>query len=147
MALQFTEQESTVSAVCQGFIGPGISGEALLIFNDSSFKNIAELMKYRGDIDEHIELELLMDTANILIGACLQGISDQLDINLSQGHPVVLGQHVVISDLIKSNKQWRKTLSIEIAYSIENKGVDCDLLLLFTEDCINTLKERISYII
>jgi chemotaxis protein CheY-P-specific phosphatase CheC len=147
MALQFTEKESTVSAVCQGFIGPGISGEALLIFNDSSFKNIAELMKHKGDIDEHIELELLMDTANILIGACLQGISDQLDINLSQGHPVVLGQHIVISDLIKKNKQWRKTLSIEIAYSIENKGVNCDLLLLFTEDCIGKLKERISYII
>lgn len=147
MALQFTEQESTVSGVCQGFIGPGLSGEALLIFNDSSFKNIAELMKYKGEIDEHIELELLMDTANILVGACLQGISDQLDINLSQGHPVVLGQHVVISDLIKSNKQWAKTLSIEIEYSIENKGVNCDLLLLFTEDCIDTLKERISYII
>jgi len=147
MALQFTERESTISAVCQGFIGPGLSGEALLIFSDSSFANIAELMQYHGVIDEHVELELLMDTANILIGACLQGISDQLDINLSQGHPVVLGQHIVISDLIKNNKQWKKTLSIEIAYSIENRGVNCDLLLLFTEDCIDTLKERISYII
>jgi len=147
MALQFAEQESTVSSVCQGFIGPGLSGEALLIFNDSSFKNIAELMKYKGNIDDHVELELLMDTANILVGACLQGISDQLDISLSQGHPVVLGQHVNISELIKNDKPWNKTLSIEINYSIENKGVNCDLLLLFTEDCIDTLKERISYIV
>lgn len=147
MALQFTQQASTVSSVCQGFMGPGISGEALLIFNDSSFKNIAELMKFRGKIDDQVELELLMDVANILVGACLQGISDQLDINLSQGHPVVLGQHVNIPDLIKSNKPWNKTLSIEITYSLENKGVDCDLLLLFTEDCIDTLRERISYII
>lgn len=147
MALQFSERESTVSSVCQGFIGPGISGEALLIFNDSSFKNIAELMKYQGEIDDKVELELLMDTANILIGACLQGISDQLDISLSQGHPVVLGQHVFIPDLLKNNKPWSKTLSIEINYSIENKNINCDLLLLFTEDCIDTLKQRISYII
>ena len=147
MALQFAESESMVSSVCQGFIGPGLSGEALLIFNDSSFKNIAKLMKYRGNIDDHVELELLMDIANILVGACLQGISDQLDINLSQGHPVVLGQHVMIPDLIKNDKPWNKTLSIEITYSIENKGIDCDLLLLFTEDCIETLKQRISYII
>lgn len=147
MALQFTQQVSTVSSVCQGFMGPGISGEALLIFNDSSFKNIAELMKFKGQIDDHVELELLMDVANILVGACLQGISDQLDVNLSQGHPVVLGQHVNIPDLIKSDKPWNKTLSIEIAYSLENKGVNCDLLLLFTEDCIDTLRERISYII
>lgn len=147
MALQFAETESTVSSVCQGFIGPGLSGEALLIFNDSSFKNIAELMKYQGEINDHVELELLMDIANILVGACLQGISDQLDINLSQGHPVVLGQHVLIPELIKNNKQWHKTLSIEISYTIENRGVSCDLLLLFTDDCIDTLKQRISYII
>lgn len=147
MALQFAENESTVSSVCQGFIGPGLSGEALLIFNDSSFKNIAQIMKYQGEINENVELELLMDIANILVGACLQGISDQLDISLSQGHPVVLGQHIKIPDLIAKNKQWKKTLSIEITYSIENKGVNCDLLILLTEDCIDTLKQRISYII
>lgn len=147
MALQFSEQESTVSSVCQGFIGPGISGEALLIFNDSSFSNIARLMKYKGNIDDSVELELLMDTANILVGACLQGISDQLDISLSQGHPVVLGQHVQIADLLANDKPWNKTLSIEINYSIENESVNCDLLLLFTEDCIETLKQRISYIV
>ncbi|MET1256616.1 response regulator [Aliikangiella maris] len=147
MALQFAERESTVSSVCQGFIGPGIAGEALLIFNDSSFKNIAELMKYHGHIDDNIELELLMDIANILLGACLQGISDQLDISLSQGHPVVLGQHIKIPDLINHNKRWKKTLAIEISYSIENKAIDCDLLILLTEDCIDTLRQRISYII
>ena len=147
MALQFTEKESTVSSVCQGFIGPGISGEAMLIFNDSSFKNIAELMKYRGKIDDTVELELLMDVSNILLGACLQGIADQLDINLSQGHPVVLGQHVSVPSLIENTKKWHKTLSIEIDYSIENKGVNCDLLILFTEDCLENLKQRISYII
>lgn len=147
MALQFAEQKSTFSAVCQGFIGPGLSGEALLIFNDSSFKNIAELMKYKGALSNQIELELLMDTANILIGACLQGFSDQLDVKLSQGHPIVLGQHVKIPELINTKKQWQKTLSIEINYKIENKGMSCDLLLLFTEDCIESLKQRISYII
>jgi len=146
MALQFSESESTVSSVCQGFIGPGLSGEALLIFNDSSFGDIAKLMKYKGEIDDQVELELLMDTANILVGACLQGISDQLDINLSQGHPVVLGQHVMIPDLVKNNKRWHKTLSIEISYSIENLNINCDLLLLFTEDCIDTIKQRLSYI-
>ena len=146
MALQFSEHKETVSSVCQGFIGPGIAGEALTIFNDSSFENIAKLMKYRGKIDDHAELELIMDVSNILVGACLQGISDQLDISLSQGHPVVLGQHVMIPQLLQDNRRWKKTLSIEINYSIENSGVDCDLLLLFTEDCIDTLKQRISYI-
>ena len=57
-------------------------------------------MKYQGEIDDNVELELLMDIANIIVGACLQGISDQLNINLSQSHPVVLGQHVKIPEPI-----------------------------------------------
>ncbi len=148
MALQFSAQDETVSSVCQGFIGPGLSGEALLIFNDSSFKNIASLMEYNGEINEKIELELLMDIANILVGACLQGISDQLDINLSQGHPIVLGQHLKVKELIDNNvKNWDKALSIEINYRIENKGINCDLLLLFTESCVGPLKKLLKYIV
>jgi len=148
MALQFADQDQTVSSVCQGFIGPDIAGEALLIFNDSSIKNIAELVKYRGELNDNIELELLMDIANLIVGACLQGISDQLNINLSQGHPIVLGQHVKVPELInQSVKHWSKTLSIEINYTIENKAINCDLLLLFTEDSIEPLRRRISYLV
>jgi len=147
MALQFADQQQNVSSVCQGFIGPGIAGEALLIFNDSSFKNIASMIKYQGEIDDNIELELLMDIANIIVGSCLQGISDQLNVNLNQGHPEVLGQHIKISDLINNSvKHWTKTLSIEINYKIENEAINCDLLLLFTEDSIESLKTRVSYL-
>ncbi|MGB0495635.1 MAG: response regulator [Kangiellaceae bacterium] len=146
MALQFSAEDETVSSVCQGFIGPGLSGEALLIFNDSSFKNIASLMNYGGDLNKKIELELLMDIANILVGAYLQGISDQLDVNLSQGHPIVLGQHIKIDELINNNvKNWNKALSIEINYQIKNQTINCDLLLLFTESCIAPLKKLLHY--
>lgn len=147
MALQFADQEQNVSSVCQGFIGPGISGEALLIFNDSSFKKIASMTKYQGEIDDNTELELLMDIANIIVGSCLQGISDQLNLNFSQGHPEVLGQHIKIPDLINNSvKHWTKTLSIEINYKIENEAINCDLLLLFTEDSIDSIKRRVSYL-
>jgi len=148
MALQYTADDDTVSSVCQGFIGPDLAGEALLIFNDSSFKNIARLMKYEGEISDNLQLELLMDIANIIVGSCLQGISDQINVNLSQGHPVVLGQHVKIPDLIsQSVKNWSKALSIEINYKIENEAINCDLLLLFTEDSIAPLRKRLSYLV
>lgn len=148
MALQFAAQEQTVSSVCQGFIGPGVAGEALLVFNDSSFGSIAKLMKYRGELNENLELELLMDISNIIVGACLQGISDQLNISFSQGHPVVLGQHIKVPELLSKNvKHWDKKLSIEINYKIENEAINCDLLLLFTEDSIEALRQRLSYLV
>lgn len=147
MALQQIEDRESVSAVSQGVIGAGISGEALLIFNESSFDDIAALMKYRGNIDESIRLELLMDISCILIGASLKGIADQLDITFSQSHPVILGQHVRISDILKYNAQrWNRILAIEIPYRIEHRQINCELLLMFTEDSVDALNKRISYV-
>lgn len=146
MALEAVAENESVSAVCQGFIGAGIAGEAFLTFTESSFPDLAELMSHEGKIDSSVELELLMDTASILIGACLKGIADQLDISFSQGHPVVLGQHVNIAELLKHNaSRWNRTLAIEIGYRIENRNIDCDLMLLFSEDSIDALNERVSY--
>jgi len=147
MALSQTEGSTTYSAVCQGFIGSGICGEALLIFSDSSFEDIAKLLNYKGDLNRMVELELLMEVASILVGACTNGIAQQLDTNFSQGHPVVLGQHVQVGNLIKANsKRWKKTLAIEITYEIENYNISCDLLLLFTEDSLDNLNKRLSYL-
>lgn len=147
MALNQIGEGEAVSAVCQGFIGAGIAGEALLMFNESSFTDIASLMKFNGEIDDTVQLELLMDVASILIGACLKGIADQLDINFSQGHPIVLGHHVHVGDLIKRNAdRWKKTLAIEMCYRFENQNISCDLLLLFTEDSMEALNTFISYL-
>ena len=148
MALKDIETHESTSGVCQGFISAGISGEALLILNDSSFKDVASLMNYQYDAQMGTELELLMDLANVLIGACLKGVSEQLDIQFSQGHPEVLGQHRKISDLIANNaNKWKKTLAIEISYSIENYPIKCDLLLLFTESSMLTLSNKLAYLI
>lgn len=148
MALKDVESNESTSGICQGFISAGISGEALLILNDSSFKDVASLMNYQYEEDEGTELELLMDLANVLIGACLKGISEQLDIDFSQGHPVVLGQHRKISELIANNaSKWKKTLAIEISYSIENYPIKCDLLLLFTEHSMLALNNKLSYLL
>lgn len=105
-------------------------------------------MNYKQELDENSELELLMDMANVLIGACLSGVSEQLDMKFSQGHPVVLGQHRKISELIATNSaRWRRTLAIEISYSIENYPIKCDLLLLFTEESMKTLNNKVSYLL
>lgn len=148
MALRDVEANESTSGICQGFISAGISGEALLILNDSSFKDVASLLNYQYDEDQGTELELLMDLANVLIGACLKGISEQLDIDFSQGHPVVLGQHRKISELIANNaSKWKKTLAIEISYSIENYPIKCDLLLLFTEQSMLALNNKLTYLL
>jgi len=148
MALSAAAGEDTLSAVCQGFIGAGIAGEALVLFHDSSFADLAKLMRHQGPIDKAVELELLMDMANVLIGAFLRGFGTQLDTPFHQGQPVVLGQHSAIDDLISTNRtRWRRTLAIEINYRIRDHQVQCDLLLLFTEESIRFMNHKIEHLL
>ena len=144
--LEQISEDDTVSAVCQGFIGSGIAGEALLIFNEASYEDLAELMGYDGAIDRHQQLELLMDMASVLIGACLNGIAQQLDVSFSQGHPAVIGQHVKMRDLLRDEaSNWTEALTIEMGYTIESRNISCELLLLFTPDSLDRLNELLTY--
>ncbi len=148
MALTSIASDDNVSAVCQGFISSGISGEAIIIFHDSSFADMAKLLKYHEALNDHIEIEVMNDISNILIGAFLNGLAQQLDIHFSQGQPNVLGQHCHVDDLIQDRQShWQKTLAIEVNYRIENYNIKCDLLLLFTEDSIDTLTNKIGYLL
>ena len=148
MALQSVDQNEAASAVCQGFAGGGIAGESMIIFNDSGFDDIASLMRYTGEQSEAMHVELLMDISNILIGAFLKSLAEQLDIRFSQDHPTVLGQHKPIRDLLKPTDQaWKNTLAIEITYAIEHHNVHCDLLVLFTEESIPVMNKKIAHML
>ncbi|MFT5236196.1 MAG: chemotaxis protein CheY-P-specific phosphatase CheC/CheY-like chemotaxis protein [Shewanella sp.] len=148
MTLKATEEHSKVSALCQGFIGAGIAGEALLLFHDSSFKDMAKLMGLANPEDKNTEMEVMIDTGNVLIGAFLNGISEQLHMKFSQSHPVVLGRHCTVNDLIHDNSEkWSRTLAMEINYRIEDHDIQCDLLLLFTEDSLPTLNFKLGYLL
>ncbi|MCW8092801.1 response regulator [Alteromonas sp. ASW11-130] len=148
MMLSDIEQHEQVTAVCQGFLGPGIRGEALCILSDSSFEDVAKILDIKQEVDDQIQLELLMDAASLLIGTCLAGLAEQMDVNFSQGHPVVLGQHRVITDIISMNRvNWRRTLAIELSYGLEGYNVQCDLILLFTEDSMITMNKKLSHLL
>ncbi len=148
MAFASVEDFHETSGVCQGFIGSGISGEALLILNDSSFGDMAALLNYKGQLDDSAELEVLMDISNILVGAYLKGLAEQLDLHFSRGAPIVLGQHCDVSQLLQTqNQAWNRTLAIELSYAIEDYPIKCDLLLFFTEDSIPHLAHHASYLL
>ncbi|MGS0737337.1 response regulator [Pseudomonas sp. GG8] len=145
MALADAQNGDRLTAVCQGYIGCGIAGEALLIFHGSEIADMAKLMQ--RDSVEYSDMEMLLDLSTILIGACLSGIAEQIDVVFSQGHPQVLGEQGGIEELIRVNKQrWKKTLAVEISYSLEGHNIHFDLLMLFTEDSVERLSKKLAYV-
>lgn len=144
MALADAQSDDRLTAICQGYIGGGIAGEALLIFHDSEVTDMAKLLHRRAS--ENSAMEMLLDMSSVVIGACLSGIAEQINIKFSQGHPQVLGQHSSIDELIRLNQQrWRKTLAVEFSYSIEGHNIHFDLMLLFTEDSVPLLTKKLAY--
>lgn len=151
MTLQSLNRDNSndiVHGVCQGFIGGGIAGEAMLIFHGTDFSDLAKLLKYDRHGDLQAQSELLMDTANVLNGACLRGVAEQLDTKFSFGPPMLLGQHCNITDLLKrNNMRWKQALVVEINYAIENHKINCDLLLVIAEHSITGLIEKLDYLL
>ncbi len=148
MTLKDLHEREDLAPICQGFIGSGIAGEVLLVFNKPDPSDLAKLINYGGENTESTSLEIIMDIATVLSGACLNGLTEQLDIAFSLGHPRVLGQHVSMDDLIenKETRTWTKTLAIEMSFEVKENNLKCNLLLLFTEDSLVKLNHLVSYI-
>ncbi|MCD5970878.1 MULTISPECIES: response regulator [Pseudomonas] len=145
MALADAHTSERLTAICQGYIGGGIAGEALLIFHDSDIADMGSLM--HRDSADYTDEEMLLDLSTILIGACLSGIAEQIDVEFSQGHPQMLGSQGGIDDLIRINQtRWQKTLAVEISYSVEGHSINFDLLMLFTEDSVDRLTKKLAYL-
>jgi chemotaxis protein CheY-P-specific phosphatase CheC len=145
MAIADIQRNESVSAVSQGFVSAGINGEALVIFNDSNFSNMVKLLKYTEDkSSSSLELEALMDVSNILIGACLRALSEQLHSVFNHNHPIILGQHCDLDDILKTTTQRKEDmLAIEIAYSIKSQNINFDLLLLFPNESIDLVFDKL----
>lgn len=147
MALGDIRSGERLTAVCQGFIGEGMSGEALLMFHDSDFAEIAELLGRQAPSPES-RLEMLMDLASILIGACLHGLSQQWGGNFAVGHPMMISEGAELDEIIQVNQKRKdRTLAVEIGYRLEGHRSQFDVLLLFTEDSMPALAEKISYVV
>ena len=147
MTIAAADDEAHYSAVCQGFTGAGVAGEAMLLFADSSFRERAEMLHYDNLDGPAVNIEVLMDMSSILFGAFLKGIGDQLDLRLGLSHPTVLGQHRQIAELLDHHHNHeQQLLCIEITYTIENHNIQCDMLVLFTEDSVPFLQQRLQYL-
>lgn len=139
-----TQSVKSLSAITQGFSGYGISGEVILLLGDDSVPLLQKLNFVPSDSLDPA-LDLVVDLAGILTGACLQGVSEQLDAEFSCAGPVLLGRHCSLQHLLK-NQQEQQVLMVELDYHLLEGQVECDLIVLFTEDSIPALYKRLEYL-
>jgi chemotaxis protein CheC len=145
--LEMVGEESKITAVRQAFFD-SIRGEAIMIYNQNGCKDLADLMGYGAQIDEKQERELLLDVSNILVGACLCGIAEQLDAELSFSPPSVLGLKIDVEDILRTEDlKFRQALLIEVNFKLEQRGFTSHLIILMPEDSIDLVRSSVNRLI
>lgn len=144
------EEENKVTAVRQAFFRNkgklDIQGEALLVYSHSSLAELAELMSYEEEQEGvNAESELLLDVSNILNGACLTGIAEQLESDFGYSPPSLIGTHVSTEQILSTDQlSWDEALMIEVTYRLENRDFKCNLMFLMTGKSIEKLLQAID---
>lgn len=148
MALTAIDENVNITAVTQAFFGAGISGEALLLFNDAAASELARLMGYEPACGDREHIEHVLEMASLLNGACIHSVLAQLEIDVLIGYPTVLGLRTNLRALFAEQQfPWDKTLALELNYAFEGYSATCDLVLLFHQHSLPALFGKLELLL
>jgi len=120
-------------------------GEAIIIYDQNGCSELATLMGYNSELDKQTEVELLLDVGNVLVGACMNGIAEQLGVELNFSPPSVISANSPIEKLFDPKKMtWSHSLLLEVNFGLEGRRFKSHLLIMMSEETIQTLKQDIE---
>ena len=133
--------EGPYTAARQGFQG-ALNGEAITIFDEHGCDELWDLLGYDRKPDEdNTRNEMIMEVSNILVGALLRGIGEQMSSELSFSAPSLLAQGQQIGKLLKNaRRNWTYSLLIRIAFQVENREFSSNVVIMFTEQSVDRLR-------
>ena len=136
-----------VTAVRQSFRSD-LEGEAIVVYGEAGCAGLWDLMGYEHGHESPgpgVARELLLDVANILIGACIGSIFQQLGRSLSFSAPSLVGQNVPVARLLDSSSlPWKVALLLEVNFSLKDRHFTCHLLTLMPEASIRIVKRALD---
>lgn len=132
--------DQRVSAVRQAFLGK-FCGEAIVAYDASGCRDLAELMGYVGRLQSAEEAELLLDVSNVIVSACLGGVARLLNSKVSFSAPSILARNVPPCELIEIRDGAIASLAliVEVNFKLERHCFSCSLLVLMPDAQIDVL--------
>ncbi|WP_341317301.1 chemotaxis protein CheC [Paraburkholderia sp. IMGN_8] len=144
---EMTGIEDTVSAVRQGFRSD-IKGEALVICRSDNIEQLCSLVSdpyARSTYETVSQNELVFDVANVLTGACVSCILDQLGRTPVFSAPGLLGEAMTLDDVFQPGVlQWEVALLVEVNFALEDQSFRAHLVMLMAEESIRHMNEALD---
>jgi chemotaxis protein CheC len=116
-----------------------ISGEAVVFFGPDGRSELRELMGYDHP-STGLEHEMLSDVANLLVGACVRSVFEQLGRSLSFSAPTFVDASAWL-DLPERVKMahWEVALLLHVHFRLEHGGFDAQLAMLLPDNAITRM--------
>lgn len=120
-----------------------ISGEAIVLFGRDGQRELQQLMGY-GVVNTNAEVEVLCDVANLLVGACVQSVFEQLGRRICFSGPTLLPLSAESNDRLLLNGRWAFALLLDIHFTLEQGGFGARMVMLLPDAAIAGMKQALN---
>ena len=123
----------------QSFMGD-IHGEVMSILTQHGLTEVAELLDYEQPLSENDINETILELSNILAGACLAGLSEQLELATNLQMPTLFAPQK--SDFSKYD--WQHSLVMEVKFDIQISSFTMRVVFCLDDASLTRLKSTID---
>jgi chemotaxis protein CheC len=130
-------------AIRQAFYD-GVDGEVIVLFGGEGRMRLSQKLGYDEATDTSEE-ELLLDFTNVFVGACMNGIARQLNIQLRYSAPSILSLHAPLdSTLEQLELSVDSLLLVNVDFTLEDCSFRSQMVILFPNASTLRLKEAVA---
>lgn len=124
-----------------------ISGEAVVFFGPDGRSELRELMGY-DDPAIGLEHEMLSDVANLLVGACVSSVFEQLGRSLSFSAPTFVDASAWFdSPEIMETARWKIALLLHVHFGLEDGDFVAQLAMLLPDNAITRMTAALNTVL
>lgn len=127
-----------------------LDGEAIVIFNNETRQRFAQILGVSGTLNSIEEIDFMLELTNLMVGACLNSISEQLfNQKMSFSPPELVSENSVLRNIVyetfkRRNLKWEYTLLSKITFVLKDRSFKSDLLIFISEKAIQAVNESLN---
>jgi len=123
----------------QSFLGD-VHGEVMSVLSQSGLNEVASLMEYDAPLSKEDIQEIILELSNILAGACLAGLSEQLELSTNLNMPTLFSPQKANFDEL----QWQHSLVMQVQSAIAISSFSMRVVFCFDDESLTRMKATLD---
>ncbi|MBT3135704.1 chemotaxis protein CheX [Alteromonas sp. ALT199] len=123
----------------QSFLGD-VHGEVMSVLSQAGLSEVATLMDYDEPLSKEDIQEIILELCNILAGACLAGLSEQLELTTNLNMPTLFLPDKANFDEL----QWQHSLVMEVQFVIAISSFSMRVVFCLDDESLARMKDTLD---